>query len=476
MLRQLLEDDIPDMGEADDDATQQPRVIRPLVTPSGLSAEAMVANGADFGHELTVNCAGAQYDLAVPEVCSPGADYDDMADSAADDIDTPPAQGGTAAGKGRWGSGGKDGVQRTIDKCSLGGLLGAKGKGKVKGKGKLGLKGKGVVLIPGPGNAPDRNKVTREGHGGVLSWASSEMRGWRPAMEDATCALVTMDAPLETHAMFGVFDGHGGAIVSRKAAEELPAEVLNSATWALQSAEESNEEGIAERALRLALPMLDNALRETASQTASEAQILRAPVPSDVDHPFCFMGSTAVVALVECDGSPLTGAPSRIVVANCGDSRAVLCRGGQAVAMSEDQKPELPAERARIENAGGFVAPVGPCQRIDGWGLNLSRALGDFHYKARSDLPPEEQKVTAVPEIRTCELTDEDEFLLLGCDGVFELKSSQDAVDLVRTGLMEGKPTTEVVEELVDSCCSSNLFQTQGHGGDNVSAMVVLLR
>merc|ERR1711920_1119421 len=134
-----------------------------------------------------------------------------------------------------------------------------------------------------------------------------------------------------------------------------------------------------------------------------------------------------------------------------------------------------PVERARIEGAGGFVGQVGPCQRIDGWGLNLSRALGDFHYKARDDLPADEQKVSAYPEVMTWEITDEDDFLFLGCDGVFELNTNQSAVDHVRAPLQAGKTVTEAVADLVDACCSPNLLQTQRQGGDNVSAMVIRL-
>lgn len=58
--------------------------------------------------------------------------------------------------------------------------------------------------------------------------------------------------------------------------------------------------------------------------------------------------------------------------------------------------------------------------------------------QARPDLSPEEQKVVAAPEIRTLELTDEDEFLVLGCDGVFELHTSQRVIDIVRQGLQGG--------------------------------------
>ena len=61
-------------------------------------------------------------------------------------------------------------------------------------------------------------------------------------------------------------------------------------------------------------------------------------------------------------------------MANAGDSRCVLCRGGVAVDLSHDHKPEDDPERQRIENAGGRVTADG---RVNG-GLNLSRAIGEW--------------------------------------------------------------------------------------------------
>lgn len=406
---------------------------------------------------------------------------------------------GIAAWGGSWPAGGKSGVQRTIEKrapppalrveefirpAPAGvGAAKVKGKPKGKGKGKDGAKTRSVVLIPGPGVGPDRSKACEGGRSGILSWASAEMRGWRPAMEDASCALLALGAPLDAHAMFGIFDGHGGATVSRRAAQELPAEVVAAAAEAIASATSwaakgDEEGGIAGRALKAALPALDTVIREAGAGQPGFLPVSScgSPIPSDVRNAFALTGSTAVVALLECEGGPQAGRPLRVVVANCGDSRAILCRGGEALALSEDHKPDDPIERARIEKAGGFVAAVGPCQRIDGWGLNLSRALGDFHYKARDDLPPEEQKVSVVPDIHTCEITEEDEFLLLACDGVFELHTSEEAVAHVRQKLQAEATLSEAVESLVDASCSSDLFQTQGRGSDNVSAMVILLR
>ena len=82
-------------------------------------------------------------------------------------------------------------------------------------------------------------------------------------------------------------------------------------------------------------------------------------------------------------------------MANAGDSRCVLSRGGQAVAMSNDHKPEDHIEHQRIYNAGCTIVDG----RVNG-NINLSRAIGDLEYKENKSLPPEEQAVTAFPDIK----------------------------------------------------------------------------
>jgi hypothetical protein len=89
-------------------------------------------------------------------------------------------------------------------------------------------------------------------------------------------------------------------------------------------------------------------------------------------------GCTAVVALV---------VGKKLFVANAGDSRGVMMRGGNAVALSEDHKPTQERELNRIKAAGGYVNVVG---RVNG-NLNLSRSLGDLKYKQLKHLHPEEQ-------------------------------------------------------------------------------------
>lgn len=52
--------------------------------------------------------------------------------------------------------------------------------------------------------------------------------------------------------------------------------------------------------------------------------------------------------------------------------------------------------------------------------LALSRAIGDFEFKKSADLPPEQQIVTAFPDVTTHDLGEDDEFLVIACDGIQE--------------------------------------------------------
>jgi serine/threonine protein phosphatase PrpC len=110
----------------------------------------------------------------------------------------------------------------------------------------------------------------------------------------------------------------------------------------------------------------------------------------------------------------------KLYVANAGDSRAVLARKGKAIALSNDHKPHNEIEKARIEKAGSTITEEG---RIDG-NLNLSRALGDLKYKTNKALKPEEFPVTANPDLEIVDLTPEDDFIIMGCDGIWETKDN----------------------------------------------------
>ncbi|KAJ1270117.1 hypothetical protein BS78_06G030300 [Paspalum vaginatum] len=135
------------------------------------------------------------------------------------------------------------------------------------------------------------------------------------------------------------------------------------------------------------------------------------------------VGSTAVVALL---------VRGRLVVANCGDSRAVLCRGPAGAApvpLSCDHKPDRPDELARIQAVGGRVLfNNGP--RVRGI-LAMSRALGDR--LLRPEVIPE-------PEITITDRTAEDECLILASDGMWDVIPNEIACNVARHCLQDGNP------------------------------------
>jgi protein phosphatase 1G len=177
------------------------------------------------------------------------------------------------------------------------------------------------------------------------------------------------------------------------------------------------------------------------------------------------VGCTAICVLVRKD---------EVIAANAGDSRAVMCRSGQAVELSFDHKPASDIEKSRIEAAGGYLEDTAGGARVNG-NLNLSRAIGDLEYKKNKELPPEKQIICSTPDILIKELAPEDEFLILACDGVWDVKTNQQACDFVRMRLADDMDLGQIGRELLDDCVTKNPNETQGLGTDNMTAVVVKL-
>ncbi|KAK7246751.1 hypothetical protein RIF29_41621 [Crotalaria pallida] len=122
-------------------------------------------------------------------------------------------------------------------------------------------------------------------------------------------------------------------------------------------------------------------------------------------------GSTAVTAILINN--------QKLWVANVGDSRAVLSRGGVAIQMSVDHEPNT--ERGIIENKGGFVSNLpGDVARVNGQ-LAVSRAFGDKNLKShlRSD-----------PDVQQDDIDSDAELLILASDGLWKVMANQEAVDI----------------------------------------------
>lgn len=163
------------------------------------------------------------------------------------------------------------------------------------------------------------------------------------------------------------------------------------------------------------------------------------------DEPGKDSGCTAVAAVLK---------GKQLWVANAGDSRCIVCRNGKVVEMSFDHKPEDEIEFNRIKNAGGRVSNDG---RVNG-GLNLSRAIGDHGYKMNITLPPEEQMISALPDIKQLTLEEGDEFMVLACDGIWNFMSNEEVVEFVKERIDEGKMSLAKICEEVSFNLSIEMF------------------
>ncbi|KAK2065240.1 protein phosphatase 2C [Colletotrichum caudatum] len=290
---------------------------------------------------------------------------------------------------------------------------------------------------------PVVEKSSAKGEDERLIYGVSAMQGWRISMEDAHITILDLLPPGSDEAkkhesklsFFGVFDGHGGDKVALFAGENIHDIIKKQETFKKGNYEQALKDGF----------------------LATDRAILNDPKYEEE-----VSGCTACVGLIS---------DNKIYVANAGDSRSVLGIKGRAKPLSQDHKPQLEAEKSRITAAGGFV----DFGRVNG-NLALSRAIGDFEFKKSAELSPEAQIVTAFPDVETHEISDDDEFLVIACDGIWDCQSSQAVVEFVRRGIAAKQELDKICENMMDNCLASN-SETGGVGCDNMTMVIIgLLR
>ncbi|KAJ0250757.1 Protein phosphatase 2C 3 [Hirschfeldia incana] len=277
---------------------------------------------------------------------------------------------------------------------------------------------------------------------------------------------------------FGVYDGHGCSHVASRCKERLHELVQEEAL--------SNKNEEWKKMMDRSFTRMDN------EAVRWEETVMSANCKCELQTPNCdAVGSTAVVSVIT---------PEKIIVANCGDSRAVLCRNGKPFPLSTDHKPDRPDELDRIQEAGGRVIYWdGP--RVLGV-LATSRAIGDNYLKPY---------VSSEPEVTVTDRTEDDEFMILASDGLWDVVTNDAACAMVQMylnkkggrGRGRRREATECGEERKDeeeeekvvvgsrkngkkgeitdrACTEASVLLTKlalaKHSSDNVSVVVIDLR
>lgn len=279
---------------------------------------------------------------------------------------------------------------------------------------------------------PKTEKHSAHGEGNALRYGLSSMQGWRVEMEDAHTAVVGLPHGLADWSFFAVYDGHAGSRVANYCSAHLLEHILSGG--ADFSSESSSIEGVKD-GIRSGFLNIDEYMRSF----------------SDLRQGLDRSGSTAVCVLLS---------PTHLYFINCGDSRAVLSRDSQVGFSTQDHKPCNPREKERIQKAGGSVM----IQRVNG-SLAVSRALGDYDYKCVDGKGPTEQLVSPEPEVCVLERVAEgDEFVVLACDGIWDVMSNEELCDFVRSRLLVCDDLEKVCNSVVDTCLHKVRSEVRGAG------------
>eukprot|EP00164_Ancoracysta_twista_P001767 GFYU01002320.1.p1 GENE.GFYU01002320.1~~GFYU01002320.1.p1 ORF type:complete len:893 (-),score=187.31 GFYU01002320.1:336-3014(-) len=246
----------------------------------------------------------------------------------------------------------------------------------------------------------------------ALSVGESLMTGRRPCMEDYVTIKRSFRGVRNNH-YFAVFDGHSG-----HEAAEYAALNFHKVLKFLLFHQEGHDNHPMEEIIRQAYLSVNDKMHAMQSNLES--------------------GTTALTALV---------VDKTLYVGNLGDSRAVMCRAGEAVRITYDHRPLH--EVGRIREVGGYVTAD---NRLNGL-LGVSRALGDFYLRP---------SLSCEPEITRFDLGPEEEFIIMATDGLWETISEEAAVEIVR----DEKDVWRAADRLRDTAYLLG-------SSDNISVVVV---
>jgi len=243
---------------------------------------------------------------------------------------------------------------------------------------------------------------------------------YRRRMEDAH-HMVDKFNGVDSQGFFAVYDGHGGKEAAVYSSENLH----NVLGQNLNGVDMTNPDKVLETMKKTFLEVDDK---------------LKSAVPSH--H-----GCTAVVTLVSG-----TGDERHLYAANVGDARAVLCRDGKAIRLTEEHKASDEKEAKRITEAGGFIIHG----RVNGQ-IIITRSLGDHLMK---------EFIIGDPYLSHEKLTDKDTWLIVACDGLWDVVEDQQAVQFVMDNATLTAP--EISKKLL-------IKALQDGTTDNLSIMVIKL-
>ena len=283
------------------------------------------------------------------------------------------------------------------------------------------------------------------------------MQGWRKRQEDSHIAAISKGEKNDID-IFGVFDGHGGKEISKFVSNHFIDELIKNKniskdmslalkeTFLKMDEIMQTKDGLEEIKKYCLESKKEDELQSKNAQQNPQMKLLDALIPQKNPESNDIINRTGCTACV----TTFDETNKKIYFANAGDSRVVFCKNGKAEAGSIDHKPNL----------------------------NLTRGFGDFEYKQHRYLKPEEQMITANPDIKIIDYNKDIDFIIIGCDGIWDCLSNQEACDFVKEKL-KNEPDiriSKIIEEMLDKIIAKDLNNNSGVGCDNMTCIVIVFK
>ncbi|CAG9335688.1 unnamed protein product [Blepharisma stoltei] len=289
--------------------------------------------------------------------------------------------------------------------------------------------------------------ISNSSCGKIRAYAANTHQGLtRLYNEDKAIIILKIKSPLNQNrsqwpncSFFGLYDGHGGKACSNFLRDNLHHYIIND-------------------------PLFPDSPKQAILRGFSQAESDFLKLAKETNEK---AGSCALVVLI---------VGKMCYVANVGDSRAAISasKGQQAISITRDHKPNDPEEQKRIQENGGSIYYNPSSQniiyRVSPGRLSVSRTIGDIDAKDPA-YGGNQNVLIATPEIKSFKIKKQHDFIMMGCDGVFDVMSTKDVVSTAwNSNLISDDLTASFCRNAVEEIVTQSMKRGSS---DNLTAIVI---
>ena len=239
----------------------------------------------------------------------------------------------------------------------------------------------------------------------ISSFSAYSYRNGKPLNEDKLDINLNIEINKENYSFYSIYDGHGGDVISNYLKDKLQNEIIKH----IKCFEDLNQ-----YFKKIILESFENIEYEIMKLSKKDPKIRKS-------------GSCALILITNKDN---------IYIVNLGDSRGILCSNNLINIISVDHKPKNEYELQRVYKFGGKVENVNNIYRIFPGGLSVSRSIGDSESKL-PEFGGHMNIISATPDLLSFKNNGNIDFIILGCDGIYDNLSNKDICYCVYNTLLK---------------------------------------